>query len=67
LFGTYDKIELGFSACAFRDLTGAPSITYKKKNETPEEGEHFFALIKEGLEKKYVITTSSDSSTEVVY
>jgi hypothetical protein len=42
IYGTYEKIEIAWSGDAFRDLTGASAKEYRKKNETPAEGDRIF-------------------------
>ena len=62
IYGNYEKIENACSGDALRDLTGAYAKEYKKKNETPAEGERIFALVQKNLKSKYVLMTNSDKS-----
>lgn len=45
VYGNYEKIENAWSGDAFRDLTGAYAKEYKKKNESPAEGDRIFTVI----------------------
>lgn len=45
IYGSYEKIELGWSGKAFRDLTGAPYLNFKRENESEEEGFRIFKEI----------------------
>jgi len=62
IYGSYEKIENAWSGDAFRDLTGCYAKEYKKKNETPAEGERLFKVVQKNLQEKYIIMTNSDKS-----
>jgi calpain-15 len=45
VYGNYEKIENAWSGDALRDLTGAYAKEYRKKNETPAEGDRLFGIV----------------------
>ena len=59
MYGTYDKIEIGFGQDAHRDLTGAPAVYYNVKDNTPQEAERLFKIAERALASKYVLTATS--------
>ena len=58
IYGSYEAIEWGHAHYTQRDLTGAPGHCYDITKLTDEK---MTSLIREAVEKDYIITTYKDS------
>ncbi len=65
IYGTYDKIEAGLAGHALRDLTGAPFQYFVRGGETNLDADKCWDFIMQFVEKKYLLTASSEVNPKV--